>query len=313
MSVKKSLWLASAFSVVFPFSVFASELVVPAGTEIVIDADKAAKSIKHLSIGDKARITLADDVRFWNLELESLEVGEGAVIDASGQDGSAGKAGQDGIPGKEECESGKDAADGVSGVDGRAGKSILIKANKATIGSLVINAKGGRGGDGGIGGRGGDGNSGDGCKGGDAGNGGNGGHAGDGGHGGQVEIYFAADDMPQMNNISVDIAAGEPGAPGAAGEPGDQAEGHYLKRAVASGKKKWISGGEPGEKGKSGNTGVSGRQGLYLARVLGGASSSSGQVSAPEASPAGLDMDHSLQQQIDQLRRRIEILETKSQ
>ncbi|MFK7947892.1 MAG: caspase family protein [Saprospiraceae bacterium] len=187
----------------------------------------------------------------WSLKANVSEIGENCKIIGNGKTGKtpqgAGSSGR-----AKKCKSGRTGKTGATGGTGSNGVNIKIRTTFLSLGSLTIEAKGGRGGNGGKGGNGQNGGSEDfdrygfrTCGGGHGGQGGKGGTAGRGGNGGNVEILYNVTEnysvTPKLSNnpddrkgvIRIYNSRGNNGAPGKGGDGGSR--GHKTKKGGSTG------------------------------------------------------------------------------
>ncbi|NKI18439.1 hypothetical protein HCU74_13560 [Spongiibacter sp. KMU-166] len=275
-----------------PLSVFSAELIIPAGEEFVIDADRSDMKVSLLKIGDGARIRVAEGVGHWHLQVARAEIGRNVVIDASG---AAGRAGRDGGA-PLNCT----AVAGEEGGSGHDGANLVWQLGLAKLGSLRIVSSGG---DGGAGGRGGAGaNKSDNCP--EPSSGGDGGSGGHGGNGGDISIaYRLLDDgltaAKVLDGINLANAGGRGGAMGQGGPGGEGEGGRFITRRSLTGNRQWVAGegrADDGRKGSKGRPGEAGQSHLQLLS------------SSVAPSEKGSDID-ALRLELEALQRRVERLE----
>lgn len=296
----------------FSSLVDAASLRIPANSSYTVPMTQTEMALDELVIGDGATISFAPGVVAWDLRAVKASIGEGVIVDAAG---AAGIDGEDGAEGKS-CSDNPDGQPGQPGSAGGNAVSLSLRLGITEIGSLAINASGGRGGSGGAGGAGA--NYSERCEGVSAGRGGNGGAGGRGGEGGSVRVFYhrsspqlTANDVQQA--INVDTSPGRSGAGGAPGAGGEGGEGRYITARSLTGNRKWVAGADEGETGKKGSDGLSGGAGrtvvaeLETSSVTGGASTKA-EVMAPAVAPSELE---ALRLELNALRRRVEALEAR--
>jgi hypothetical protein len=213
---------------------------------------------------------------------------------AAGGEGAPGKSGQSGFS----SSAGGDGGDGgngtsaASGGDGSTGPHLTVYATVVKTAfyerlvaiaidgdrkdfllvhegqPITILAKGGAGGSGGSGGRGGVGGSGGsgnpGGRGGRGGQGGQGGSGGNGGPGGTIEYVYDASHPGLRGAVTLDVAGGPAGSPGAGGAAGSGGSGGSGVTPSSTGNgppPPSARSGTAGPEGARGSEGSAGRQG----------------------------------------------------
>ncbi len=275
-----------------PLSVFSAELIIPAGEEFVIDADRSDMKVSLLKIGDGARIRVAEGVGHWHLQAARAEIGRNVVIHASGAAGHAGRDG--GAP--VNCT----AVAGEEGGSGHDGANLVWQLGLAELGSLRIVSSGGDGGAGGRGGAGAD--KSEAC--GKASAGGRGGNGGNGGNGGDISIAYrllesSLTAAEVLGNISLANTGGPGGQAGDGGVGGEGEEGRFITARTLTGNRKWVAGEGRADKGAAGRIGGRGQAGQSHLQLL---------SSSVAPSEKGSDID-ALRLELEALRRRVERLE----
>lgn len=167
-------------------------LHVKAGEKRIISKEEQNAIYTQIVFEDNSVISFAEGVTKWQLQCDKVYIGTNVTIDARGRNGVNGSRGQN-AGGQSSCHQGHNGHVGGHGGSGGNGIDVSMTIKIYAIGSMKINASGGRGGNGGIGGTGGKGGSADcdKCSGGRGGTGGKGGDAGIGGRSGRVEIVYS--------------------------------------------------------------------------------------------------------------------------
>jgi hypothetical protein len=164
-------------------------LIVEKNQVINISGEKLL--VERLVMEDGSKIII--ESREFELHALSASFGRNVEIIAIGSPGKTGANGEN-IPGQAGyCEKGTQGGNGSAGSPGKDGANISITVGLESLGSLKIDASGGKGGNGGNGGNGQTGGVAKGdytCHGGDGGDGGNGGDGGGGGKGGNVTFKY---------------------------------------------------------------------------------------------------------------------------
>ena len=272
-SAVKQLALSACLAV-FSVQAYAADLHIKAGSTYIIDSRQAKLNLDTLTIGDKAKITLASNVDMWVVDAKEANIGYGVVIMGRGE---SGRDGSNGVSHREaaKCQPGQAGGDGAAGVSGDSGANIHWSLGVVSFGSVSIDLSGGNGGRGG--------NGGDGqnvpdfsrCtqSGGAA---GNGGHGGNGGKGGNFRFHYTlADGAGDLtNSIEVKISGGSRGKGGQPGIAGIGTSGRYINKKSLSGSRSWEAGGGDGAQGNEGRAGASSANGSLDIRLINGAAAS---------------------------------------
>lgn len=298
--------------------VFARDLEVAPGQELLITPELAHLSVDRLILGDNARVRFADGVDAWQLTAKRALIGDNVVIDGRGAPGTAGGDGTDVRGQADSCSDGRAGGAGEPGGRGGKGVALSLSWGIAALGSLEILSDGGSGGAGGRGGQGQPGGEISKCRGGDGGRGGAGGRGGDGGNAGAITLIYwpmgnAVDMTDVSRKVSLSAAGGAPGPGGAGGDGGAAVEGRYMKGSIG-GSKKWLAGGEPGAQGETGAAGAPGQSAPVKLQQDFGKPGARGAAEAARNLPATRNTDTlSLQQRVQQLEARLQSLEKRLQ
>ncbi len=244
-------------------------LVIDANSTYTVTKAQSELFLKHFTVGDNAVIQFDPDVVRWHLQASSVSMGAGVVINASGGSGNNGTVGKSATGVADECGDGKPGEDGGHGSNGTDGIAISMRLAISDMGSLTINAAGGKGGSGGRGGAGQQAGKVIRCTGPDGGAGGQGGEGGDGGNGSYIRIVYsylegatASGSLSQF--VAVNNGGGVAGKGASGGHGGGGAEGKYINMRTLTGSKKWMPAGQVGVEGRSGKTGRIGVTGQTL-------------------------------------------------
>lgn len=297
----------------FSSLVDAASLRIPANSSYTVPVTQTEMTLDELMIGDGATISFAPGVVAWDLRAAKASIGEGVIVDAAG---AAGVDGEDGADGKS-CSDNSDGQGGQPGSAGGNAISVSLRLGITEIGSLAINASGGRGGNGGAGGAGAD--YSERCEDVDAGSGGDGGAGGAGGEGGNVRVlYHRLSSQLNADNIENSIAiTAEPGASGAGGSPGsggEGGEGRYVQARTLTGSRKWVGGADSGDNGSEGRDGLRGKAGQAIIAELEAAvtAEESQFIPKPAKQSGGVSSEiKALRLELEALRRRVEALEAR--
>ena len=258
--------------IVFPTVVMGDEidlLVIDANSTYTVTKAQSELFLKSLTVGDNAVIQFDPDVVRWHVQASRVSMGEGVVINASGRPGNNGTVGKSAVGVADECGDGKSGEDGGHGSNGTDGVAISMRLAISDIGSLTVNAAGGKGGVGGRGGAGQQAGKVIRCTGPDGGAGGQGGEGGDGGNGSYIRsVYSYLDGATTSGSLSqfitVNNAGGVAGKGASGGHGGGGAEGKYINMRTLTGSKKWMPAGQVGVEGRAGKTGRIGVAGQTL-------------------------------------------------
>ncbi|OUR97996.1 hypothetical protein A9Q81_12085 [Gammaproteobacteria bacterium 42_54_T18] len=258
--------------IVFPTLAMGNEidsLVIDANSTYTVTKAQNELFLKKLTVGDNAVIQFDPDVVRWHLQASSVSMGNGVVINASGLPGDNGTVGKSATGVADDCGDGKAGDDGGHGSNGTDGVAISMRLAISDIGSLTINAAGGKGGVGGRGGAGQQAGKVIRCTGPDGGAGGQGGEGGDGGNGSYVRIVYSYVEGATASGalgkfVTVDNVGGVAGSGASGGHGGGGAEGKYINMRTLTGSKKWMPAGQSGVEGRMGKTGRIGVTGQAL-------------------------------------------------
>ena len=172
----------------------AQDLIVKANeTRIITDKDMI---VDNWIMEDNSIIIFGENVTSWTIVANRASFGDNVIIDGRGAHGNSNALhlhGAHGADGGHDCDHGAGGTNGGAGTDGKNGIDITMTISIASVGNVIIDARGGNGGPGGNGGNGGKGTKGDcsdRCNGGRGGDGGYGGAGGNPGNGGDIVINY---------------------------------------------------------------------------------------------------------------------------
>ena len=290
----------------------ATDLVVPAGETYTITESQRELKLKKLVLGDKATINFASGVGYWDVSAEQVEIGRDVVINGRGAAGAAGQAGSDSEGRAAECKAGARGGDGAVGAAGANGVDMQLQLHVVQLGSLNIYADGGAGGAGGAGGKGQQGGPAGNCDPTTGGEGGAGAAGGQGGNGGKVMVSLTSNSgglLALSHRIDAFAEAGRGAAGGEGGAGGKGSEGKYINQKTLTGDKKWVAGGKEGKAGAAGAKGSDGQSG----RVFIGGGDLLGASKAPAKVETMISPTQASQDELGQLKQRLEALERRVQ
>ena len=304
--LKSILFLATVSSLAH-----AEDLVIGNGQTYVINENQRQLHLQKFIVGDKAVIQFADNVTYWDMSADDVEIGQEVVIDGRGKAGATGATVAVSSVRADDCKNGASGTSGAPGAAGANGVDIQMRLTISKLGSMKIDVSGGRGGAGGDGAKGQQGGLAKSCDPTSGGNGGDGGQGGNGGNGGKLIVSLSSSTGTQSlmaisHQIQVDAEGGQ-GAPGGKpGDGGDGSEGKFINQKTLTGDKKWISGGKQGHQGEKGGKGNDGHEGRVF---IGGGELNVAPIQAAAANAPETPTPAHGDQELEQLKTQLQLLE----